>query len=70
VLETSGVGSLFAFSELLQKYHVASRPDKAENKVLWIHLGVAASNTKFNLESTAWNSNLLFPKVVYISRKF
>jgi len=61
VLETSGVGSLLSLFELLQRFGISSaqqnnkETEEGEEKIIFVHFGVAASETKFRLESVAWN---------------
>jgi hypothetical protein len=70
VYETSAVGAMFSFTEVLQKYKVAhhseliasqhndDRSDQVTDKILFLHLGVNTSQENFCLEKTAWNGPL------------
>ena len=45
------MGSLMSLFELYQRHG----PFTADQRVIWVHLGVAVGRTEFNLETTAWN---------------
>jgi pyroglutamyl-peptidase len=55
VYETSAIGAVESFEQVLQRQKAIEGSYPADTKVFYLHLGVAATSETFLLEQVAWN---------------
>lgn len=53
--ETSAIGAVESFEDVLQRQKAIAGSYPADTKVFFLHLGVAATSETFLLEQVAWN---------------